>query len=230
MNGSLYLIPTPLNTNRNKHNTPANIVKIIGSINYFIVENISNATRFIKLFREIDNIKFKELNEHTDKNELKDLLVPVLNGEDCGVLSDAGCPCIADPGSDLVALAHSHGIKVHPLIGPSSIILALMASGFVGQRFCFNGYLPKREDERVKAIKQLEVAAQKKDETQIFIETPYRVDSIIETLFKVCDGRTRICIAVDLTDDSQEIYSGTIAELRSRGIKIGKRNSIFCLI
>ena len=180
--GTLYLIPTPLGPKPLDHVLPEETRRIAARLTHFIVEHPKTARAFLKevgTATPLQQLHLAELSEHTPAAALQDLLAPLLAGEDAGLMSEAGCPAVADPGANLVRLAHASGIPVKPLIGPSSILLALMASGLAGQRFSFHGYLPAKTDERERALKELEKRAEKEDATQIFIETPYRNQAML---------------------------------------------------
>ncbi len=205
---------------------------IINDIDVYIVENIKTARRFLKkagIKKAIDELSFFELNKRTYESELPTFLKPIGKGQHIGILSEAGCPGIADPGAEIVSLAQQQNIKVVPLVGPSSILLALMASGFNGQSFCFNGYLPKEQKERVRKIKELEKIAKNKQQTQLFIETPYRNHHVLDDILKNCFGTTRICIAVDVTLPSEQIITKTVEEWKSVSINLNKRPCIFLI-
>jgi 16S rRNA (cytidine1402-2'-O)-methyltransferase len=221
MKGTLYLIPSTLGESSPAGVLPEIIPETAEKLIHFIVEDIRTARRFLKKIRpgiNIDSLSFQILNEHTPPGEIPLLLAPLLEGYNVGLLSEAGLPCVADPGSALVSYAHENGIKVVPLTGPSSIFLALMASGFNGQNFAFWGYLPIDRKERIAKIKELEAAAYQKDQTQIFIETPYRNLHMMEALIESCRPETRICIAYDLT-----LPGETIQTLTAKQWKVNKR-------
>ena len=218
--------------------TPVNQVipefnnNIINEIDVYIVENIKTARRFLKragILKPINELSFFELNKKTKITELPTFLNPIAEGKNIGVLSEAGCPGIADPGADIVALAQQQKIKVVPLIGPSSILLALMASGFNGQSFCFNGYLPKDQKDRTRKLKELEKTAKNRQQTQLFIETPYRNTHVLEDLLKNCFSSTKLCIAIDITLPSEQIYTKTIEEWKKTKINLQKRPCIFLI-
>ena len=215
--GKLYLIPTPIGDRPVWDVLPASNRTVIDSIDYFIVEDIRSARRFLSkagISRPIDSLRFAELNEHTAPAEVSALFAPLLTGTDAGVLSEAGLPGVADPGADAVALAHIHGIEVVPLVGPSSILLALMASGLNGQSFAFNGYLPIRQPDRNKAIRHFEARAQSEHQSQIFIEAPYRNLKLYEDFCTACRPQTRLTIAADLLQPDQLIRTRTIGQWR----------------
>ena len=209
-------------------NTP-----IIRKLKVFIVENIRTARRFLKQVDSniiIDELQFFELNQHTDLNHINKYLEPLLKGEDVGIISEAGCPAIADPGADIVALAQAQKIKVVPLVGPSSILLSLMASGFNGQSFAFHGYLPIEKGQRVDKLKQLERRIYSEQQTQLFIETPYRNRQMVDELLKSLQPQTKLCIAVDITSDTEDIRTKTISEWKKSVIpELHKRPCIFLI-
>jgi 16S rRNA (cytidine1402-2'-O)-methyltransferase len=228
----LYLIPTTLGETSIDKVLPAEITRVVKSLRYFVVENTRTARRHLKkLVPEIviDDLDFAELNEHSLKLGLELLLDPIKQGFDVGILSEAGCPAIADPGADLVRIAHEKGIRVVPLVGPSSILLALMASGMNGQNFAFIGYLPIKPAERTVAIRDIERNSSKDKQTRIFIETPYRNNKMVEDLLFTCNEQTRLCIAVDLTLESEFVVTKTIAAWRKSVPDINKRPAIFLL-
>lgn len=228
----LYLIPTTLGDTRIERVLPPDLTALISSIPVFIVENIRTARRFLKKVNPeivIDNLIFFELNEHTDKNEIGRFLEPNKNGLDIGIISEAGCPAVADPGADVVKIAHTRNIQVVPLVGPSSILLALMASGMSGQNFAFNGYLPIKNPEKAQQIKFLEKRMQTEGQTQIFIEAPYRNQQLLDDLLKNCDPQTVLCIAADLTLETEFIVSKPVSYWRSHIPDIQKRPAIFMI-
>jgi 16S rRNA (cytidine1402-2'-O)-methyltransferase len=206
--------------------------ELINEIDIYIVENIKTARRFLKkagILKPIDEITFFELNKRTQVTNLPTFLKPISEGKNIGVLSEAGCPGIADPGADIVALAQQLKIKVIPLVGPSSILLALMASGFNGQSFCFNGYLPKDQKDRTRKIKDLEKLAKIKQQTQLFIETPFRNAHVLEDIIKNCFSTTKLCIAIDITLQTEQIYTKTVEEWKTTKINLQKRPCIFLI-
>ena len=232
--GKLYLIPTPLVEDEVPLSyMPAQNAELLGRLDYFIVEQVRTARRFLsraKLNLAIDTLAFAELNEHTAPEALDALLLPLLNGRDAGLMSEAGVPGVADPGADLVALAHRKGIEVVPLVGPSSILLALMASGMNGQSFCFNGYLPVKPGDRAARLKELEKRALRYRQSQLFIETPYRNDALVAEMLKTLQDRTRLCIAARITAPDQYIRTRTIAEWkRSAPPSLHKIPTLFIL-
>lgn len=229
---TLYLIPVPLAEVGHETCLPSYNASIVRSLKHFIVENIRSARRFLKAVDrdiDIDSLTFYELNKHTSEVDKVSYIAPLRAGHSVGVISEAGCPAVADPGSDIVALAHRYGVRVVPLIGPSSILLSLMASGFNGQGFAFRGYLPIEEAERTRVIREMEHRAIGVGETQIFIETPYRNDKMLDELLKHCRSNTRLCIACDITSDDAFIVTREIGAWRKHKPTIGKRPTIFLL-
>ncbi len=231
--GTLYLIPSTLGEDSPVNVLPGIVPETISRLRHFIVEDVRTARRFLKKILPdivIDDLSFEILNEHTVADEIPALLAPLMEGEDLGLLSEAGLPCVADPGSLLVGYAHEDGIKTVPLPGPSSIFLALMASGFNGQNFAFHGYLPIDKRERLQKIRELETAVYQKDQTQIFIETPYRNQQILEALNSACRPQTRVCIAIDLTLPGETIISGMVSQIREIAtIDLRKKPAVFLL-
>jgi 16S rRNA (cytidine1402-2'-O)-methyltransferase len=230
--GILYLIPSALGETTGVNCLPVSTLEVIRSLTHFIVEDERTARRFLKtceLLKSIQELKLELLNEHTDNKTLDSLIAPLLTGTDLGLLSDAGCPGVADPGAGLVAMAHNKGIKVVPLIGPSSILLALMGSGFNGQSFCFHGYLPKDQSSRKKKLMELERTAIRTGQTQIFIETPYRNQNLIEDAFSCLEGNTRFCIACDLSLATAFHQTKTIAAWKKTKPDINKRPAVFLI-
>lgn len=227
----LYLIPTPIG---DTIDYPTANRDIINMLDYFVVENTRTARRFLaplKLDRTIDEMTFQELNEHTENEQIAALLEPMLKqGRSCGILSEAGLPCVADPGQMLVSAAHKAGIEVVPLVGASSIMLALMASGANGQSFAFNGYLPVKQPDRNKAIQKYERRAQSEHQTQIFIETPYRNDKLVADFLQTLSDNTLLAIAAEITAPTQFIRSKSVAQWKKNGVpNIGKRPTIFII-
>lgn len=206
---------------------------IVRSINYFVVENLRTGRRFLSrvgIGRPIDTLKMAELNEHTAPAEVEALIAPILAGEDCAMISEAGCPGVADPGAALAALCHRHGVRVVPLVGPSSILLALMASGMNGQSFAFNGYLPVKTPERQRALRNLERRARSEHQSQIFIEAPYRNRQMLEAIVVSCAPDTRVTVAVDITAESERIVTRSVAEWRrAMPDDLHKRPAIFII-
>lgn len=232
MKGNLYLIPTLLGNTSPETVLPASVFDIIKRLSHYIVEDIRTARRFLKktgVSVPIDDIEFYELNKYTDDKDLKGFLDAANAGFDTGLLSEAGVPCVADPGSKITSIAHSSGIKVIPLTGPSSIILALMASGLNGQTFTFHGYLPVKKHERSHRLKKIEHESATKKQSQIFMETPYRNSQMIDTLTEICRPSTKLCIACDITLESEFILTCSIAEWKKNKPDINKRPAIFII-
>ena len=231
MNGKLYLIPAPIGDSDISNIIPENIKNIIDSIKYYIVENVRTARRYlIKLGikTSINDLIFYELNEHTKPEEISEFLKPIKD-YNIGLISEAGVPCVADPGSVIVGLAHSMNISVVPLVGPSSILLALMASGLNGQNFAFNGYLPVKQPEKIKKLLSLEKKSFIENQTQIFIETPYRNIQLFNDIIKICNENTLLCIAADLTSESEFIKTKPISFWKKNIPDINKKPAIFLI-
>jgi 16S rRNA (cytidine1402-2'-O)-methyltransferase len=229
--GTLYLIPIPI-ANDALQTLPAEISTHTLQIQHYFVENLRTARRFLKALHPsivIDNLSFSEIDKHAgaDINLLKQWLKA---GHKVGVLSEAGCPGIADPGAELAKAAHIAGASVVPLTGPNSLILALMASGLNGQKFCFNGYLPVKDHERREAIKTLETISLKENQTQLFIETPYRNDAMLTDLLKHCQDNTKLCIAKNITAPDAYIKTKTIADWKKDKPMLGKSPAVFLLL
>jgi len=217
MNGRIFLIPVTLGGDDFLQVIPGKVINLTMSLRYFIVENIRTARRFLRLIDKnfpIDETVFFELNEHSDEKEISSFLVPVIKGSDIGVMSEAGLPGIADPGSVLVALAHQKDIQVVPLSGPSSIILALISSGLNGQNFAFNGYLPVKPALRSAKLKELERIS-REGQSQVFMETPYRNRKMLEAITAICQPGTKLCIAADITLPTESIRTKTIADWKT---------------
>lgn len=232
MQAALYLIPVTLGDTSIDRVLPAYNREVIASISHFVVENIRSARRFLRRSNPdivIDDLTFYTLDEHTRIEEVSSFLAPLRQGLPVGVISEAGCPAIADPGADLVAIAQREGLPVVPLVGPSSILMSLMASGFNGQSFAFNGYLPVEPTERTRRIKQLEQRAYSEDQTQIFIETPYRNHKMIEELVRTCRPNTRLCVACDISCENEEIHTRTMSQWKKAKYDLQKRPAIFLI-
>lgn len=230
--GNLYLIPTPLGETGFEATLPAYNLQILQRIDTFIVEELRTARRFLRkagYTKDFETVTFHLLNEHTPDNEAVNMLENAIWGQHIGLLSEAGLPCIADPGNIVVRLAHHKGIRVIPLTGPSSIMLALMASGLNGQNFVFHGYLPVKPDERTKALRELENAVSKGNQTQIFIETPYRNLQMLESIVKTCHASLTLCIAADLTLETEWIRSMPLNEWKMQKPELHKRPAVFLL-
>lgn len=232
MTGTLYLIPNSLGECDLTTVLPASQWPLVKRLRQFIVEDERTVRRFLKKMDksiDIDSLTFHLLNRHTKPEEMSIMLTPLLNGEDMGIISEAGCPAIADPGADVVAIAQARGCRVVPLVGPSSILLSMMASGFNGQSFAFLGYLPIDGGERTKAIKRMESRIWNEHQTQIFIETPYRNDKLVEELLRQCQPNTKLCIATNITLEDESIVTKRIADWRKSPVRIEKKTTIFLL-
>jgi 16S rRNA (cytidine1402-2'-O)-methyltransferase len=228
----LFLIPTSLGECDFNRILPTLNNEIVTDLKHFIVEDVRTARRFLKKVNQsinIDELSFFVLNQHTTAEEISTFLKPMIDGHDMGILSEAGCPAIADPGADVVAIAQRKNFTVVPLVGPSSILLSLMASGFNGQSFAFVGYLPTQPAERSKALKKLESRAYTENQSQLFIETPYRNMKMVEEILQTCQPNTRLCIAADITLDTEFIKTKTIKEWKSNIPDLNKRPCIFIL-
>ena len=232
MRPALYLIPVTLGDTSIDRVLPRYNQEIIAEIRHFAVENIRSARRFLRRSNPdlvIDELTFYTLDEHTRPEDISAFLAPLREGMPVGVISEAGCPAIADPGADLVAIAQQEKLPVVPLVGPSSILMSLMASGFNGQSFAFNGYLPVESGERIRKIRQLEQRVYQESQTQIFIETPYRNHKLIEDLVRTCRPNTRLCVACDISCENEEIHTRTISQWSKTRYDLQKRPAIFLL-
>lgn len=230
--GKLYLVPNTLGESEIKSVLPANITAIINSIHEFIVEDERSARRFLKkagYSGSLDTVVLHLLNEHTVGSETSGYLHAIKEGKNIGIISEAGCPAIADPGAGIVRSAHEKNIEVIPLVGPSSILLALIASGMNGQDFCFNGYLPKEKNDRIRKIKELERIVAQKNQTQLFIETPYRNVALLQDILANCEPHTLLCIACDITLSSAFIKTKPVSEWRKKMPDIHKRPAVFII-
>jgi len=239
--GTLYLLPVPLGAAQTREEAncrmaslPPSVLFKIRELRHFVVEAAKTARAFLKwvdLSCPLQELDLQELNEHTPKSALENFLAPLLAGHDVGLLSEAGCPAVADPGAGLVALAHARGIRVVPLVGPSSIVLALMASGLEGQRFAFHGYLPTKTKDRAHTIRELEKESARKRQTQIFIETPYRNETLFADLLQFADPATLLCVAVHLTLPDEFIQTASIADWHKRPPpSLLRRPAVFLLL
>lgn len=230
--GSLFLIPVPLADNTPAKSFTPYLTDTINHINEYIVENSKTARRFLKeagLKTPQSELIIHDYGKHNRDSNINEFFTGLLAGKDVGLMSEAGCPGIADPGAEIVAFAHQKGIKVIPLVGPSSILLALMASGFNGQSFTFHGYLPIDKLQRANKIKELEALAERHNQTQIFIETPFRNNPMLEEILRSCKPETRLCIACDLTSEDEFIQTKSIGEWKSQIPELHKRPAIFLL-
>lgn len=231
--GKLYLIPSPLGENDPEEVIPVPVLKSLTGFRTFVVEEIRTARRYLSragLKGRIGELEFHELNEHTDQSTIEGYLKLFEDGNDVALISEAGLPAVADPGAQLVALAHRHGIEVIPTVGPSSLMLALMASGLNGQSFAFCGYIPAKTDERKARLKALEKVSGQLRQTQIIIETPYRNDSLFADMISICSPSTRICVAANITMPDAFIKTKTAGEWKKQGLVIGKRPCVFLIL
>lgn len=232
--GTLYLIPVTLGDDAIGKALPPEVVSITQKLDTFVVENEKTARRFlsaVKTLKPVRELTLLTLNEHTTEKELPALLTSLLAGKDVGLMSEAGCPGVADPGALLVALAHGKSIRVAPLVGPSSILLALMASGLDGQRFSFLGYLPSEKAARVQKLREIEQDSRKNHETQIFIETPYRNQHLLEDILANCHPETRLCVACNVSLDSEYIASKPVKQWKGEALPdLHKKPTVFLLL
>ena len=231
--GKLYLIPAPLGENEPAEVIPATVLEKLRDIRTFVVEELRTARRYLSragLKGHIEELEFHVLNEHTPAAEVEAMASLFEDGRDVGLVTEAGLPAVADPGAALVALCHRHGIRVVPFVGPSSLMMALMASGLNGQSFAFQGYLPAKTDERRSAIKALEKQSAAHRQTQIFIETPYRNDATMEDLLRICAPSTLVCIAANITMPDETILTRSVAQWRKDPITLGKRPCVFLIL
>tara|TARA_B100001113_G_scaffold118487_1_gene96764 strand:+ start:1890 stop:2594 length:705 start_codon:yes stop_codon:yes gene_type:complete len=230
--GKLILIPNLIGDENFKNVLTEKVIQTIKETNFFIVENIRTARRYIKRIvpeKSIDKITFFAYGKHNSFNIQEDFLQNILLGNDIGIISEAGVPAVADPGSKIVEYAHKFNIKVTPLVGASSILLALMSSGMNGQNFAFNGYLPIEKKGQIKKIKYLESICKKTNQTQIFMETPYRNNKLFNTIINVCNGNTKLCIASNITQNNESIITKEIREWKTIKINIDKQPTIFLI-
>lgn len=228
----LYLIPVTLGDTDINRVLPSHNLEVIKTIKHFIVENIRSARRFLKKCDpsiNIDELTFYELNKHTKLEMISTYLEPIKKGENIGIISESGCPAIADPGADVVSIAQKRGYKIVPLVGPSSILMSLMASGFNGQSFAFQGYLPIDNSEKIRKIKQLESRSYSENQTQIFIETPYRNQKLAEDLIANCKPKTKMCIAMNISLDNEYIVTKTMKEWKGKLPEMHKQLCVFLI-
>jgi len=232
--GTLYMVPVTLGDDNLSYVIPADVMQLVQNLEYFVVENEKSARRFlgsVKTHKPVRELNFQLLNEHSFEKDLPALIAPLLAGHNVGMLSEAGCPGIADPGALLAALAHKKNIRVTPLVGPSSILLGLMASGFNGQQFTFLGYLPSDKAARVNKLKEIEKQSQCLNETQIFIETPYRNQHMLEDILASCAANTKLCIAKNVSLETEFVVSKTIAEWKKTELPdLHKQPTVFLLL
>lgn len=232
MPANLFLIPTLLGESIPRSVLPQEVCTLCAGIRYFIVEDLRTARRFLKKINKeiaIDNLHFFLLNKHTKQEEYEEFLQPLTNGQDMAILSEVGVPCIADPGAAIVQIAHRKGIKVRPMVGPSSFLLAMAASGLNGQNFAFNGYLPIEKTARNKAIKKLEQKIRKENQSQIIMDTPFRNNQLLNALIKNCKEDLYLCIAANITLDTEYIKTRTIKEWKKNLPDLHKKPTVFIL-
>lgn len=228
-NGKLYLIPTVIAEDA-PNAIPPSVPEALKHIHHFLVEDIRTARRYLsslKIYEKIDDLQFSVLNKDTEESVLDELFAPVFNGKNMGVISESGCPGVADPGALAVKFAHQKNIEVVPLVGPSSVVLALMASGLSGQQFAFHGYLPIDLKEASRKIKQLEKESREKNQTQIFIETPYRNNQVLKSLLQSLAAQTRLCVAFNLTGKTEWIKTMTVSEWKNKPHVFSKEPAVF---
>lgn len=229
---ALYLIPTTLGDSSIESVIPTEVQNHIREIKHFIVENIRSTRRYLKKVDRsivIEDLTFYELNKRTDAGMLATFLLPIKKGEDIGIISEAGCPGVADPGADVVRIAHEKGIQVKPLVGPSSILLSLMASGLNGQNFAFVGYIPIKKGERIKQIKLLEARAMKEKQTQIFIEVPYRSQALFTDIIESCRPATRVTVGKNISLETESIETHTAQEWKKKTLELHKELVVFLI-
>jgi len=232
MSGKLYLIPTTLGESSINNVIPSFVVEIINQTNHYIVENVKTARRYLikaGIKTKIDDLTFYELNKHSSPEQYISYLNPIKENHNIGIISEAGTPGVADPGADIVAIAHEMNIPVIPLVGPSSILLSVMASGLNGQSFAFVGYLPISKPERIKKLKDLERRSQVENQTQLFIETPYRNNHLLEDIISTCNPETMLCIASEITLDTEFIKTKMIKEWKGKIPDLNKKPTIFLI-
>ena len=231
--GKLFLIPNLIAEDTAHEVLPPQLKNILPGLRHFLAEDVRTARRYLsllKVYPSIEELNFSTLNKDTRHEALDELFLPVFEGHDIGIISESGCPGVADPGALAVEFAHARDIRVIPLVGPSSILLALMGSGLNGQQFSFHGYLPIEGKESAKAIRDLEKESEGKNQTQIFIETPYRNNSLFQNLLKNLRGETRLCVAVDVTGSTEQIVTRKIREWRKETIEWPKKPAVFLFL
>ena len=231
--GKLYLIPSPLGDNDPAEVIPSSVLALLPTLDCFVVEEVRTARRYLSragLKGRIEGLEFHELNEHTPVSEVSSLVRLFNDGRNVGLISEAGLPAVADPGAQLVALCHREGIEVVPMVGPSSLMLALMGSGLNGQSFAFAGYIPAKTEERRTAIRRLEKRSAAEHQTQILIETPYRNDALFADLIAICSGKTLITVAANLTQPDAYIRTLSAARWKEHPVTIGKRPCVFLIL
>jgi len=230
--GKLYLIPNTLGGESVNDIIPADVIQLVSNLRVFAVEDIKSARRLLrKMDRSfpIDDSKFVLLNKRTNEEQLMDLLLTMTRGENVGVISEAGCPGVADPGADLVNLAHTQGIQVAPLVGPSSFLLALMGSGFSGQQFAFHGYLPKERKDRIRKLRDFEMDTRRNGTTHIFMDTPFRNMNVLEDMLNELGDSTELCIASGLTTYQEQIRTRSVADWRDHAYDLSKIPTVFLI-
>src|SRR5690554_2548412 len=232
MAGKLYLIPNTLGSQETNQTIPSEVAQMAVKLRHFIVEDLRTARRYLRSLdrqMDIDGSHFFTLNKRTTPAQFSEYLKPLKAGHDVGIISEAGCPGVADPGAEVVKLAHEANIQVVPLVGPSSILLALMASGMNGQSFAFVGYIPIKKEERLKTIKQLENRSRNENQSQLFIETPFRNNHLADDILQTCSPQTRLCIACNLTLQDEFVVTKTVAQWKGRVPDLHKKPTIFIL-
>lgn len=230
--GTIYLIPMLLGEGEQEHVLPPYILEVVKKTKFFIVENERTTRRFLKKLDasfDIDSSSFSILNKHTKNSEVNGFLDPAIHGENIGVISESGCPAIADPGAKIVEIAHKRNLTVKPLVGPNSLLLALMGSGMNGQSFAFNGYLPSKPQERGNRIKFFDSIVKKIQQSQIFIETPYRNNHVFEEMLKSCSPSTLLCVATDITLETESIKTRSIKDWKDHTPDIHKKPTVFII-
>ena len=231
--GRLLLIPVTLGESLLAAVIPSEVQRCVGSLEYFVAENPKSARAYLKQIgtaKPLQDLHIATLNEHTQDGNIAELAAPLLAGHDVGVMSEAGCPGVADPGAKLVRYAHQHAIRVVPLVGPSSILLALMASGLNGQNFAFHGYLPVADVDRERTLRELEKHSRRLNQTQIFIETPYRNGKLVQSILGACAGTTLLCVAVDITLEDEDIRTQSVAAWKKNPPRLDRRPALFLLL
>lgn len=231
--GTLYLLPTPLSEGELSDCLTQKELDIIAGLDCFVVEELRTARRFLSAAGkrgQVESLELHELNEHTTPEQLSRLAAIFEGGRNVGLLSEAGLPAVADPGAALVEICHTKGIRVVPLVGPSSLMMALMASGLNGQSFAFRGYLPAKTPERKKALQEIEKLSARLHQSQLFIETPYRNDAMLTDILDCCNGNTKLCIAVNITAPDEDIRTLSVAQWKKNKPTIGKRPCVFILL
>lgn len=232
-NGKLFLIPTPIAAGAYEKMMPAGVRKDLADIRHFLAEDIRTARRYLaslKIYDRIEDVSFSQLDKDTKEEELPLLMGPLSDGHNVGVMSESGCPGIADPGALAVRFAHTSGIRVVPLVGPSSLILALMASGLNGQHFAFHGYLPIQAKDATRAIRDFEKESRAKNQTQIFIETPYRNNSLFANLTRTLQPQTQLCVAIDMTGEHEFVSTRSIEKWKAEPIEIPRIPAVFLFL